>query len=62
MRYRFVQDETGDWYLIHADKAQDFEAWVYGDVDMNYPPSEWATRVDILQEFSFTDPIKDLSC
>lgn len=42
MRYCFVQDDSSHWYIIPADKRDDFEEWAYEEGG-NVP--EWAYEV-----------------
>ena len=38
IRLRFVQDDSGHWYAISANKKQEFDAWVqsFSDDDFNF--------------------------
>lgn len=62
MKYRFMQDDDCHWYLIPADKHQEFGDWVYGDegVVAGTPQPEWAEMLSgSPSEYNFAAPVLD---
>lgn len=41
MRYLLNNDDDGHWYLIPADRSEEFDGWVYGE-DEYAPQPDWA--------------------
>lgn len=57
-RFRFASDDDGHDFLIPADKAAEFETWVFSEAAMDgEPPPAWARPLGRSHEFfTFTDP------
>lgn len=43
MRYLLTQDDDCHWYVIPADKQDEFDDFIYGDDHNEWP--DWAHRV-----------------
>ena len=43
MRYVLNNDDDGHWYILPADKKEEFSNWVYGPEDAEQP--EWARSI-----------------
>lgn len=47
-RKRLATDDDGHWYLIPADKGDEFEKWVFSDEAMDgAEPPEWVERLNM---------------
>lgn len=54
-RWRIKSDDDGHYYLIPADREDDWWAWVQApDADPEGPP--WARRIDGPHRLTFSDP------
>lgn len=58
MRYCLVPDESGHWYVIPADRADDYDALLYPEGEFDWDAWEdalgdWIKEVDGPQSITF---------
>lgn len=59
-RYFFDRDESGHWYLVDADKREEWETWLVSEEAMNGEESEHASMLPFsIKYMTFTDPRDD---
>lgn len=61
MKYRFIQDEDCHWYLIPADKVDDFNRWVECGPYWDGYEGEWFEdySCDYPSSYSIENPERD---
>lgn len=45
-RWRMMSDDDGHWYVIPANRREEFDAWVYGGSNNGVPQPDWAWSIN----------------
>lgn len=60
LRYRLVSDDDGHWYIVPADRQEEFDELIMSD-EFNRAMPAWVQEVNgHPNNVSFVDPINDL--